>query len=455
MEPLNPMYGQSQPNGAECSSWRQFHRRRFLNGAAMVAGGLLGQGNLTQFAERLARAAESKDSQLRAKSLIILWMQGGPSQLETFDPHAGSLIGGEVKAIETTVRGLEIASTLPRVAEIMDRGTLVRSMVSREGDHERATYNMKTGWRPDPTLIHPAIGAVICHQSQNNIEIPRHVSIVSSNWPSRGGYMGSELDAFKIGDPRDPLPNLKSYIEPNVFESRLGDLQNVVEREFRRGRSKDLDKTKTLHETSTKRATTMMASEQIKAFDISLEPTRIVETFGDTSFGRGCLSAVRLIEQGVRCVEIELSGWDTHIENHSLQSGRCAILDPALRGLITQLEERGLLESTVVMCGGEFGRTPRINVAGGRDHWPSGFSTFLAGGPFRKGHVHGTTTHEPLGNGVDPLTGVQDAVRVEDLHATILDAFGIDFAKELQTPIGRPLALSQGRVISSLLDKSV
>jgi Protein of unknown function (DUF1501) len=437
---------------AGCESWWNFHRRRFLRGGAMATGGLLSQGMLTRIAERLSIASEVKNNEkLGAKSLILLWMQGGPSQLETFDPHAGSKIGGETKAIETSVPGLQIASTLPRTAEIMHQATLVRSMVSKEGDHERATYNMKTGWRPDPTLIHPSIGSVICHQTENNIEIPRHVSILSGQWPSRGGYMGSVFDAFKTGDPKDPLPNLKSYTDKKVFETRLDDLRNVVESEFRRGRLRDLDKNKTLHESSTARATTMMASEQIKAFDIALEPSSVIESFGDNSFGRGCLAAIRLIEQGVRCVEVELSGWDSHVENYSLQSGRCKILDAALHSLIVQLEERGLLEKTIVMCGGEFGRTPSINVADGRDHWPTGFSTFLAGGPFRPGHVHGQTIDELIPTGADPLTGVHDAVRIEDLHATLLHSFGVDFSKELQTPIGRPLRLSAGRIIESLL----
>jgi hypothetical protein len=444
MEPLD--FGR-----AGCDSWRMFHRRRFLNSAAMFAGTALGHGLLTQVAESLAVASEGRNAnRLGAKSLIILWLQGGPSQLETFDPHSDAVIGGGTKSIDTSVKGLQIAETLPRTAEIMHHATLIRSMTSREGDHERATYNMKTGWRPDPTLIHPAIGAVICHQTENNIEIPRHVSILSDQWPSRGGYMGSELDAFKIGDPKDPLPNLKNYTDPQVFEKRLEDLSSVVEREFRRGRIRELDKLKTLHETSTRRATTMMGSEQISAFDVTKEPTGVIESFGDTSFGRGCLAAVRLIEQGVRCVEVEVSGWDSHVENQVIQRNRCAVLDSALHALIVQLEERGLLESTIVMCSGEFGRTPRVNVAGGRDHWPTGFSTFLAGGPFRAGHVHGATTSELIETGKDPLSGVEEPIRVEDLHATILNAFGIDFAQELITPVGRPMALSQGNLIKSL-----
>jgi hypothetical protein len=333
----------------------------------------------------------------------------------------------------------------------MHQATLVRSMISREGDHERATYNMKTGWRPDPTLIHPAIGSVLCHNTSDNLEIPRHVSILSGEWPARGGYLGSELDAFKIDDPKNPLPNLISYTAPEVLEKRLADLQNVVEKEFRRGRIRNLDKEKTMHESSTGRARTMMSSEQIKAFDIGSEPKNVLDSFGDTPFGRGCLAAVRLIEQGVRCVEVELSGWDSHVENHALQSGRCNILDSGLHALITQLQERGLFEDTVVMCGGEFGRTPQINVAGGRDHWPTGFSTFLAGGPMRRGYVHGKTTNELMQREKDPSSGVENAVRIEDLHATLLHSFGLDFTQELQTPIGRPLAISQGNIIKDLI----
>ena len=452
MESLDATVKRTEEFAFGCDSWRNFNRRRFLHGGAMATGGMLSQGLLTRIAERLSIASETETGDtMRARSLIILWMQGGPSQLETFDPHPGSKIGGETKAIETSVAGLQIASMLPRTAEIMHRATLVRSMVSKEGDHERATYNMKTGWRPDPTLIHPAIGAVICHQTKDNIEIPRHVSILSGQWPSRGGYMGNVLDAFKTGDPKDPLPNLKSYTDPKVFEHRLNDLRNVVEAEFSRGRLRELDKDRTLHESSTARATTMMASEQIKAFDIALESSSVIDSFGNNAFGRGCLAAIRLIEQGVRCVEVELSGWDSHVENYSLQSGRCAILDAALHSLIQQLEERGLLDQTIVMCGGEFGRTPKINVADGRDHWPTGFSTLLAGGPFRAGHIHGQTTHDLIESGKDPLTGVHDAVRIEDLHATLLHSFGVDFSQELQTPIGRPLKLSAGKIVESLL----
>jgi len=438
---------------AACPSFRSLldtrsavSRRELLRSSSLAA--LTASSLWTSVAESLAN---TNTNTKRPKAIILLWLQGGPSQLETFDPHPNTAIGGSTQAIKTSLRDVQIADTLPQTAEIMHLATLVRSMVSKEGDHERATYNMKTGWRPDPTLIHPAIGSVLCHQSSSNLEIPRHVSILSGQWPARGGYLGSQYDAFQLGDPKNPLPNLRSPVADQQFQQRIADLE-VLEKGFRKGRIKNLDSDKTLHSVSTQRAVRMMSSEQIQAFDIDREPASIRDPFGDSPFGRGCLAAVRLIEQGVTCVEIELSGWDSHIENHSLQSGRCNILDPALASLVRLLEERNLLDSTVVVCGGEFGRTPKINIADGRDHWPNGFSTVLIGGPFRRGYVHGQTNHEPIANESDPLSGVKDPVRIEDLHATILHSFGIDPSVESITPIGRPLAVSQGSIIQELFD---
>lgn len=446
---------------AACDSYRRWlnqsqrTRRSLLKSAAILGSGALATSSLsswTTIAESIARANEPnapRRKKNQPKAMILLWMQGGPSQLDTFDPHPNSPIGGPTRAIRTSLADLQIADSLPQTAEVMHQATLIRSMTSKEGDHERASYNMKTGWRPDPTLIHPAIGSVLCHQSKTNLEIPKHVSILSGEWPARGGYLGSQWDAFQLGDPQNPLPNLKSPVADDQFQQRIADLE-VLERQFRRGRRKDIDSNKTLHSISTQRALQMMSSEQIQAFEIEREDRSTRESFGDTPFGRGCLAAVRLVEQGVTCVEVELSGWDTHVENHTLQSGRCKILDSALHALIRLLEARELLDSTVVVCGGEFGRTPKINIADGRDHWPNGFSTVLFGGPFRRGFVHGATTHEVIEDGQDAIEGIQDPVGIEDLHATLLHGFGIDPALESLTPIGRPMAWSKGRIIESL-----
>ena len=429
-----------------CHSPDHFTRRTLLR-----AAGLSGMAWLTPLAERLARADEQSPRARAAKSVIVLYMEGGPSQLETFDPHPGAKISHtSVKAIGTAAAGVQISSWLPQTAEVMDRVALVRAVVSKEGDHERAAYNIKTGFRPDPTLVHPSLGAIVCHQTKDNVEIPRHVSILSGAWPARGGFLGDQYDAFKTYDPSGPIPDVTARVSDVRAGKRLDDLEHIVETEFARGRLANLDQ-KTLHATSLAAARRMMSSEQLKAFNVADAPQSLKQPFGDTPFGRACLAAVQLIGVGVRCVEVTLNGWDTHADNESLVRSRCEILDPALSALIRLLEDRDLLESTIVLWGGEFGRTPRINPVGGRDHWPHGFTVALAGGGIAGGRVLGETSPDPKLSETDRLADIAGKCDVEDLHATILHALGIDFAQELMTPIGRPMALSKGQVLRKLL----
>ncbi len=435
----------SNPTSPNCSSYERMNRRRWAQATAAGVGGLW----LTHFAERLAIASDKKSS--RPKSLLMIWLQGGPSQLETFDPHAGKKIGGSVKAISTSLKGVEIADTMPATAEQLHRACLVRSVVSKEGDHERATYHLKTGWRPEPTIVHPSIGAVLCHQTENNIEIPRHISIMPSQWPARGGYLGPSNDAFQIGDPAEPIPNLTQRVPKPRMEQRLGSLLNTLEEEFQKGRLANLDKVRTVHRTATDRAVTMMSSQQLSAFDLKEEDSATRDRFGDSTFGRGCLAAIRLLQSGVRCVEVELSSWDTHINNHQFQSDKAKVLDPALAATLSELSARGMLDDTVVFCGGEFGRTPQINPAEGRDHWPHGFSVLLAGGNLRRGYVHGATPSEIGDDEREPARLVGNPVSVPDLHATLLHALGVDHELESMTPIGRPLRWSDGSIVKDLL----
>ena len=201
----------------------------------------------------------------------------------------------------------------------------------------------------------------------------------------------------------------------------------------------------TLHQLSMARALKIMSSAQLAAFDVKQATAAQRAAYGDTPFGRGCLAALRLIETGVRCVEVTLDGWDTHVNNHELQGRKVKVLDPAFAALIRDLKDRNLFDSTIVLCGGEFGRTPKLNPVGGRDHWPYGFTIALAGGGIRAGHVVGST--DPSGESREP----EKPVTVQDLHATIQHALGIDCEKELITPVGRPLALSDGKVIRELL----
>lgn len=412
-------------------------RRGFLG-----AAGLAGLNWLTPVSALLARAAEDLPKGEPAYSVILLWMQGGPSQLETFDPHPGTRIGGETKAIRTRAKDIQIADGLERLAEHMDCVALIRSVISKEGDHERATMMMKTGYRPDPTTTYPSLGAIICHELPvGKTEIPRHISILPAAWPNRGGFLGAEYDAFITYDPLQKVPDVTSRVPAPRDLLRYRDM-SVAEKTFAKGRGARVDET--LHRHSVQSARTMMTTEQLKAFDVTLEPLSLRRAYGDTPFGRACLAARRLIEVGVRCVEVTLDGWDTHAENHSLTAGRKEILDPAFSALLQDLKERDLLRKTVVVWAGEFGRTPTINPLGGRDHWPKGFTVALAGGPIRGGVVIGATDPEGRKDPDRPVT-------VGDLHATILTAVGLNPRKENISPIGRPIRLAEGEPIRDLL----
>jgi hypothetical protein len=411
------------------------HRRNFLRLA-----GVAGASWLTPVGHLLARDAEK--SREPATSIIVLWMNGGPSQLETFDPHPNTNIAGGTGAINTAVKDVQLAPGLERVAEEMGSIALIRSMTSKEGDHERGTYTMKTGFRPDPTVIHPSIGAVLCHELPGTgVDIPRHVSILPGQWPARGGFLGDQYDAFRMDDPAGPVPDTQSFLPKTRDEQRLKDL-DVVEGAFAKGRGKRADGT--LHKDTVAGARKMMTSEQLAAFDVSKEPAAVRKMYGHSAFGRGCLAARRLIEVGVRCVEVTLSGWDTHVNNHAIVKKQLEILDPAFASLVKDLRERKLLDRTLVIWAGEFGRTPSVNPAGGRDHWPMGFSVAMAGGGVRGGTVIGATDPDGKADPKDPVT-------VGDLHATALTAVGIDPTKLNQTPIGRTVKLAEGKVVRGLL----
>lgn len=426
-----------------CGAAEHFSRRSVLK-----LMGLSGLAWLTPLSERMAWAAEHT---ARAKSLILLWLDGGPSQLETFDPHAGRAIAAGTTAIDTNVKGVQFASGLPQLATHMDSMAIVRNVISREGDHERANYNVKTGYRPDPTLAHPSLGAVLTHQLEQGVtEIPRHISILPSAWPGRGGYLGDQFDAFKTGDPNQPVPDVARQVSSERFSRRV-DAVEFLDQQFAAGRLKNLEADKTLHLSTIRRSVQMMSSEQLKAFDVSEMPRATHASFGDTAFGRGCMAAARLVEVGVRCVEITLSGWDSHVSNHSFHERLNKTLDPAMAGLLSYLKERDQLKDTLVMCCGEFGRTPvsgttpGLNPAAGRDHWPHGFSVALAGGGIQGGRIIGET--DPEGGKVMGEKGTP----IADVHATVMHCMGIDFAHELDTPVNRPMKLSEGSVIEKLI----
>lgn len=387
------------------------------------------------------RAAQRRGAE-RPKSLLIVWLDGGPSQLETWDPHPGGRSGGPTRSIETTVRGLKIAEYFPRMAGQMHRLSLVRSLVSKEGDHGRAAYYVRTGYRPEPTLAYPSLGSIVARERPGRgLEIPQFISLGYSENASRGGYLGGQYDAFVVRDPGD-AEALKSRAGDDRQQRRLNDLA-VVTRAFARRREDAVRRT--LFRETLESAVKMMTSEQLGAFDASGEPQAVRAAYGETQVGRACLVARRLIETGVRVVEVAHGNYDSHENNFQTHRTLAGELDPALSALIGDLHDRDLLNSTAVLCLGEFGRTPRVNAKEGRDHWPGGFSCLLGGGGLAGGAVIGET--DPDGERHEPA----DAVSVPDLVATVLKALQIDPQRSVISPIGRPVKFSAGQPVGRVL----
>lgn len=385
----------------------------------------------------------------RLPSLVTLWMQGGMSQLESWDPHPGSPTGGEVKDIRSTLSDVRISEFLPQMAEQMHRTTLIRSLTSLEGDHERGSYFVKTGYRLEPTLTYPSLGAIAAYNLRDEeLEIPSHVSLGGNAFFPRGGYLGNEWDAFRVFDPGRSMSNLRSGVSRNRAEVRREGLGRLT-RSFSAQRPGMEERT--LHGSTMERAFRMMSSEQLRAFELEEESDTVRAAYGDSSFGRGCLVARRLVETGVRSVEVCLNGFDTHVNNHEGQKTQCEMLDPAFATLLQELADRDLLESTIVLCISEFGRTPVINPAGGRDHWPNWFSCVIAGGGFRSGQVIGATPAEFADSG-RPLPS--QPVTIPQLYATIMMSMGIDFREEIITPIGRPIRYADAEPLPDLLDSA-
>ena len=389
------------------------------------------------------RAATARGAE-RQKSLLTIWLAGGPSQLETWDPHPGTEIGGDmgVSAIKTTIPNAWIADLYPQTAEQLHHVSIIRSLVSKEGDHERGAYMLHTGYQPEPTLVHPSIGAIAAHElPDDKVEIPQFVSLGSTPFPPRGGFLGDKLDAYRIFNPGENGQNLRPNVEVDRQQRRLANL-GVVSRAFRAGRGARVDQT--LHQHTVDAALRMMTSEQLKAFKVDDEPAAIRDAYGRQAFGTGCLVARRLLETGVRSIEVSLDGFDSHANNLVAHTNRARELDPALATLFKDLADRDLLQSTVILVTGEFGRTPKINPLGGRDHWPTGFSCLIGGGGLRSGAVIGET--DPTGTKTKP----EMPVEIKDLYATVLQTLGIDYTREVITPIGRPMKYCDGTPLAQL-----
>lgn len=331
---------------------------------------------------------------------------------------------------------------LPRIAEMAHRLVIVRGMTSREGNHIRAQYLMHTGYAPNGQLSHPSFGSWVSSElGDPKFDLPHSVSI---SGPGIGaGFLGVQHSPFVIQNPQQPPQNVgvAANVDTERFRVRtqaLGVLESGFARET--GDAKVNGRRDVYG-----KAIKMMHSPQLKAFDLSLEPESVRGAYGDTNFGRGCLMARRLVETGVKFVEVVLDGWDTHQDNFNRAARNCSTFDPAMAALINDLADRSLLDSTLVIWMGEFGRTPRINTNEGRDHYPLTWNAVLAGGGIRCGIVHGSTDAEGA-------KVVDKPVIVPGFFATISTLLGMNPQKSIMTPIGRPIAITEkGSAVKELI----
>ena len=398
----------------------------------------------------------------KAKQVILLFMSGGASHLDTFDPKPGASTQGDTRAIASAVGGVKIAKTLPGIAKRMGDIALIRGMTSKEGNHERARYLMHTGYAPTPTVVHAGLGSIVSHEmGRKDAALPEYIAI---NGPgARPGYMGVHHAPFAI-QVRAPdggtdergrrqmrgrgsgavVQNLElpKGLTKDRRDARVGFMEKLNAR-FGKDRSTSVGEAQSA---MFERARRLMDTPQNTAFDIESEKPETIARYGKTRFGMGCLMARRLIDEGVKCVEVMMGGWDTHDDGFNKVRALNEQLDPAVSALMDDLKASGKLDETLIVWVGDFGRTPRIDTGrNGRGHYPRAWSAWLAGGGVQGGRVIGKTDAKAE-------TVVDGHVKPEDFYASIAHAAGIDASKTFYTGQGRPIQIvyKDGRVVKDL-----
>jgi hypothetical protein len=424
----------------------------------LSAAGVLGSC-VSGWFEHLAAAAAPHSG--RKKSCILLWMNGGPSQMDTFDLKPGHANGGPFKTVKTTAPGLEISEHLPKIAQFGDKMAVIRSMTTKEADHSRATFLMRTGYVPIGPIQYPPLGPIVARElGKEDAALPNCVAIAPVRFFSPAaygpGFLGPKYAPLVVGEN---APFVNQQRGANNFDAALKvqdidppadvdrehaslriDLLQEMEKEFV---ARHPGVSTQSHRTAYDRAVRLMKTAANKAFNLEDEKPAVRDAYGRTLFGQGCLLARRLIERGVPFVEVTLAGvnggtagWDTHNNNFVQVKALSEVLDTAWAALMTDLKERGLLDSTLIIWMGEFGRTPRIvTQRTGRDHWPNSWSTVLAGGGIKGGQAYGKTS-------ADGMEIKENPVSVADFMATICKALGIDPEKQNNSNVGRPIRIA-------------
>jgi len=416
------------------------NRRDFLRVGGLTA---LGLGLTDLFGPR----ALGKSS--TAKSCILLWLDGGPSHLETFDPkpNAPSEVRGPFRSISTNVSGIELSECLSLTAKIMDKVAIIRSMTSPLGEHGLANHYLLTGYQPTPVLQYPSYGSVLAHERNEKHVLPPYIAVPDAGPMAGAGYLGAAVSPFAVGgDPAKPgfqVRDLDFY--PGVDQERTDRRREFVAQLDRLHKQVDKDQP---NDATMEQAFRLITSPKAKeAFDLTQETSATRARYGPRTFGHSCLLARRLIERGVPFVTVSNPGWDTHNDlvlrlkegyaGATVGVGLIPTFDQAFSSLISDLHDRGLLDQTLVIAMGEFGRTPKINTGRGRDHWPRAFSVVLAGGGIRGGQVYGVSDRVGESPADKPVTP-------SDLAATIYSVLGVNPTKELHTSDGRPVRINAG-----------
>lgn len=419
-------------------------RREFIAGAAKTFLGVTALGHVGGKALAVPGENTSPLKQVpTARNVIYLYMTGGMSHLDTWDPKKNSEVMGLTKAIQTKADGVQISEYLPLMSRQMDKVALIRSMSSTQGAHEQGQYFMRTSYTLRSSIRHPGMGAWLeKFQNRGNPTLPATVMIGNDSKHPGAGFFEAKFAPLMVSNPEAGLKNvsrLERFTEEE-FQDRLSlskKLDTAFEQTYDLGRVRAYTD---MYDDAVK----MMKSEELKAFDLSAEDAALREKYGDGKFGQGCLLARRLVEHGVRFVEVTFGSWDTHNANFTKVPEMCDELDAALSTLLSDLEKRGMLKDTLVVLATEFGRTPEINANDGRDHHPKAFSCLLAGGGVKGGTVHGAS--DERGN-----TVAEGVVSIPDFNATIGYALGLPLDQVLFSPSKRPFTVAdKGKPLAHL-----
>jgi uncharacterized protein (DUF1501 family) len=399
-------------------------------------------------------AQSATPRKVKAEGVILVWLGGGPATIDMWDmkPDAPEEYRGEFKTIDTRAPGVRICEHLPKLAEVMDRCAIVRSLQHPINDHGVAAEHMATGHAPSVALQHPSIGAIAANLLPGMNGVPPYIKLDQAGGiPTVAGFLGSAYEAFTANVGRSDSSRVGGGLSlPSGFSSGLlADRDRLRQSLDNKFRGLDEGELAVTLDRFQQQAVDLLRSERVrKAFDISSESDAVRARYGQSQLGRCALTARRLIEAGARFVTIGLTSaiWDTHTANFRILSQQLLPeLDRTLSSLVTDLGDRGLLDRTVVYCAGEFGRTPRVNPNAGRDHWARSMAVLLAGGGIKGGSVYGSTDS----NGVAPDS---DPCSPADVSATLLSLLGIKPTHEIHTPSGRPVPVfKEGKVIESIV----